>query len=281
MRKVLFFIIMMTVTTVMAESLLVGSFNLRCPGDKAPNDWENRAPRLYRDLERIGFEVFGTQETVPEYVKDICGKLGYKAVGHGRNADKSGESVAVFYDPRRLEVISEETFWLSETPETCSMSWGSTLPRIATIGVFRDKKSGRAFIFANVHLQHKRMYETQKKQLNVVFERLKAKYDSSLPVVLTGDFNSAPSCSAPRLAAEHLRDARLVSAAPATGPQNETYHGYQADPAKRTHKERIDYIFVSPGITVQEFATVDNFNKNGLASSDHYPISARVLIKQD
>ena len=117
MRKVLFFIIMMTVTTVMAEPLLVGSFNLRCPGDKAPNDWGNRAPRLYRDLERIGFEVFGSQETVPEYVKDICGKLGYKAVGHGRNADKNGASVALFNDPRRKELISEETFRLSETPE--------------------------------------------------------------------------------------------------------------------------------------------------------------------
>lgn len=281
MYKTLFLLIMMTFSSVMAESLLVGSFNLRCPGDKAPNNWENRAPRLFRDLERIGFDIFGSQETVPGYVKDICGKLGYRAIGHGRDADKGGESVAIFYTPQRLELISDETFWLSETPETCSMSWGTTLPRIATIGVFKDRKTGRSFIFANVHLHHQRMYETQKKQLNVVFERLKAKYDSSMPVVLTGDFNSNPSHPAARLAAEHLRDARLVSVVPAKGPQNETYHGYQADPAKRRHKERIDYIFVSPGITVQEFATVDNFDKNGLASSDHYPVSARILIKQD
>lgn len=260
------------------ESLRIGSFNLRGPFDPPPNDWANRAPRLFATLRKIDYDIFGTQESVEEYAEDICRTFNYQVFGHGAEPDLKGGSCRIFFRPDRLTLLKEETFWLGETPEKCCYSYGTTVPRIATLGVFEDKKTKKRFIFVNTHLQHMQMGETQAKQLAVIFKRLAEKYDPVLPVILTGDFNAYPEWLAPRLAASKLNDARLVSQTPPAGPQNETFHAFIADPQKRSDKERIDYIFVSPGITVKSFATIDNFNAEGLASSDHYPLASEILL---
>ena len=181
--------------------ITAGSFNLRFPADPAPNDWANRRSRVADTVTALDYDIFGTQETVPEYVTYITENLPYASIGHGREPDKSGESTAIFYHPERVRLISEETFWLSETPDEYSKSWGTVCPRIGTIGVFEDRKSGKRFIFANLHLQHMEMYECQKNQLAVMFERLK-KYPAELPVILTGDFNCFPDSEPVKALAE-------------------------------------------------------------------------------
>ncbi len=265
-------------TSLFSQEICVGTFNLRCPVDKEPNDWKTRCPRAIRTIKQAGFDLFGTQELVEKQTKDLLSGTGYQKIGHGRNADKTGEASQIFYNPKRFEVLKQETFWLSETPAKSSVSWGSSLPRIGTIGLFRDKKSNKKFVFANTHLQHQKMLECQKEQLNVLLKRLKPYLDQKIPVILTGDFNSNPQDPAPKLAATLLKDARLISKTPPAGPMKETFHGYNPDPATRKHKERIDYIFVSPDLTVTSFKTIDNFDKNGLASSDHYPLAATIRL---
>lgn len=264
------------------QTLTVGSFNVRCPFDKAPNDWDTRAPRLLKTLEDVKFDIFGVQETVPKQLQTLSENTDYKIIGHGRDEDHGGESSSIVYCPKRLELISEETFWLSETPDIFSKSWGSGLPRIGTIGIFKDKLTGTTFAFANTHLHHERMFETQKNQVAVVLQRLKPYMDKGLPAILTGDFNSEPSNMAATYVSTILDDARLVSKTPPTGPMNETFHAFIFDPQQRNPnslKERIDYIFTSRKlIDVLAFQTIDNFDENQLASSDHYPIRATIAF---
>ena len=260
-----------------AAMITAGSFNLRFPADPAPNDWANRRSRVADTVTALDYDIFGTQETVPEYVTYITENLPYASIGHGREPDKSGESTAIFYHPERVRLISGETFWLSETPDEYSKSWGTVCPRIGTIGVFEDRKSGKRFIFANLHLQHMEMYECQKNQLAVMFERLK-KYPAELPVILTGDFNCNPEHPAALLASEFLCDTRRVSETPAAGMQYASYHAFDLkngfDPAGKP----IDYIFISGGVRVKSFETVNNFDSNGLASSDHFPLKAEIVL---
>ena len=48
--------------------LNVGSFNVRCPGDKNGNSWECRLPRILQTMSDAGFDVCGDLlEAVEKY----------------------------------------------------------------------------------------------------------------------------------------------------------------------------------------------------------------------
>ena len=255
--------------------LIVGSYNLRTPGSKDPypNDWESRMPRIRADIARMGYHIFGAQETMDFYNEYICSGNSFAAIGHGRCENADGESCNVYYDTQKLELLRHETFWLSETPEVYSIVPGAIYPRICTAGVFADKASGKKFIFANTHLEH-RVKELQKVQLEFLFDRLEKKYEK-LPLILTGDFNAYPDAPAARYAAEKLRDAWNCSETPVTH-QGATYHGYISDPLQRKHSDRIDYIFVSEEIRVERLEVRENFTGLNTASSDHFPLRAEI-----
>lgn len=256
------------------NELIVGSYNLRTPGgkDPFPNDWESRMPRIRADVERMGYHIFGAQETMDFYNDHICRDNSFAAFGHGRCENSDGESCNVYYDTARLELLENETFWLSETPEHHSVVPGAIYPRICTAGIFRDKVTEKKFIFANTHLEH-RVKEVQQTQLEYLFAHLKS-YEK-LPLILTGDFNAYPDAPAARYAMSQLNDARALSKVPVLH-SGATYHGYVSDPALRRHTDRIDYILVSEDIRVERFEVVDNFTAPDTASSDHFPLLAEI-----
>ena len=260
----------------MSDHLIIGSYNLRTHGgkDPFPNDWESRMPRIRADISNLGYHIWGAQETCDFYAANICQGNNFTAIGHGRNENAEGEACHIYYDRERLELLKHETFWLSSEPEVFSTVPGAIHPRICTAGIFRDRVSGREFIFANTHLEH-RVQEVQKLQLEYLFARL-ANYEK-LPLILTGDFNAFPDSPAALYAMEMLHDARSISRTPVTY-QGPTYHGFISSPAKRTLKtqDRIDYILVSDGITVERFEVPDNFTAPDTASSDHYPLAAEI-----
>lgn len=259
----------------MPENLIVGSYNLRTPGanDPFPNNWESRMPRIRADIAKLGYHIWGAQETIDFYDPHICRGNNFVSLGHGRCENSDGEACNVYYDRERLEVLSHETFWLSAEPEKHSIVPGTTYPRICTAGIFRDKVTGKEFIFANTHLEH-RVIELQKTQLEYLFARLNRVYPQ-LPLILTGDFNAFPGTPAADYAMSQLRDAQSICKTPVFH-RGATYHGYLSDPAQRRHADRIDYIFVSPEIEVEKFEVADNFVAPDTASSDHFPLRAEI-----
>lgn len=261
----------------MHENLIVGSYNLRTPGsnDPAPNDWQSRMPRINADIRGMGYHIWGAQETIDFYDKYICAGNNFVSVGHGRDTDSDGEACNIYYDRERLELLSHETFWLSPTPEHCSVVPGATYPRICTVGIFKDKVSGKEFVFANTHLEH-RVKEIQKTQLEFLFDRLEKKY-SKWPVIVTGDFNAFPDSPAAAYAVSKLRDAMACSLTPCSH-SGATFHGYRSDPSQRKHPDRIDYILVSEEFTVESFEVRDNFTAADTASSDHFPLRAEIKL---
>lgn len=144
---------------------------------------------------------------VPQ-IATIESENGYRCIGRGREAGGGGEYSCIFYDPERFDCLKENTFWLSETPEAPgSRSWGSACARICTYGLFRDRRNGREFLFANTHLDHISP-EARENGIALILERLKP-YLRRYPAILTGDFNSFPGDKPVLLAGEKLRDARL------------------------------------------------------------------------
>jgi endonuclease/exonuclease/phosphatase family metal-dependent hydrolase len=251
------------------------TFNLRFASTAEPNSWADRRPAMRDLLRRAAPHVIGTQEGRLPQVRDIEADLGphYDWIGTGRGGGDD-ESMAVFYDNRRLVPTSYAHFWLSDTPEvTGSNTWGAAHPRMVTWVRFRDLLGeGRAFCVLNTHLDNRSQY-ARTRAVALIAERLK-EFDPSLPVVVTGDFNA--------IAHENeiydtLLDAGLVDTwetAAQRGPAYGTFPNYRSPVPDG---DRIDWILATPDVTVRR-AWVDTRAPGGRFPSDHLPVCVTLTL---
>ncbi|GGJ07632.1 endonuclease/exonuclease/phosphatase family protein [Streptomyces brasiliensis] len=254
--------------------LEVMTFNLRFASTTEPNSWTVRRPVMRELLRREAPTVLGTQEGLYQQLRDIDADLGphYDWIGTGREGGSRDESVALFYDTRRLAPVEHDTFWLSDTPrEIGSNTWGAAFPRIVTWVRFRDRRAGREFRVLNTHLDHASQY-ARERGASLIARRI-AEF-GSLPLVVTGDFNAAAHKNA---AYDTLLAAGLVDtwdAAAERGPLYSTFHGYRP---LVPDGDRIDWILTSPGAVTRR-ATINTFSRGGQFPSDHLPVQASLTL---
>ncbi|WAW90629.1 endonuclease/exonuclease/phosphatase family protein [Xanthomonas citri pv. malvacearum] len=248
--------------------LRVMSFNVRVPvdtdGDKR---WQVRRAAMVALIKQTHPDVFGTQELVSEQAAFLAEQLpDYRWFGQGRRGDDSDEHMGVFYDARVLEVVESGDFWLSDTPERAgSITWGNVLPRMATWALFERRSDKRRFYLFNTHFPYRDEDEpARERSARLILSRI-AQLPATIPVVLTGDFNSDPDkITYPTLTAV-LRDAR-AQASKRSGPEN-TFQDFTTHPTRR-----IDWILYR-GLRPSRFATLDD-RPGGILPSDHYPVMA-------
>ncbi|MBP5585597.1 MAG: endonuclease/exonuclease/phosphatase family protein [Lentisphaeria bacterium] len=254
----------------------VATYNVRGPNDRSPNSWRDRLPRMVRTIRENKFEVIGTQETLSGPIKDLKEALKFDYFGVGRDKRKGDEHNVIFYDPERFQVISQETFWLSGDPTVPgSIAWDSSLPRICTWGLLQDRRTGKRFVIANTHLDHQSAM-ARVQGINLVLTRL-APMIEQYPFILTGDFNSTADDMPVRRVLGVLRDARTVSETDHYGAGDETFHDFHVNRRERSHRKPIDFIFVNDRVRVLSHGTINDF-RNGLASSDHFPVTAEIVL---
>ena len=293
----------------------IGTYNIRnekCDKNTS-NAWDCRKDDLVALIAKIGFDAFGIQEAYPEQVAYIKGRLPqYSAVGEFRNEDrKSGESSMVFYRTDRFEKLTDGTFWLSETPDMPgSKSWGSAYTRICSWAILKDRRTGKAFCFANAHTDNKSALAREKGALLVV-ERMREAAPPGTPIVFVGDHNCRETDAAAEAVSKHLKDALYVSETPPSGPWR-TFNGWKWMDAECTIAEalamprevrnaragtpgadktqnggfewkdlgsRIDYIYVSGGVRVLSHETHGDARPDSrLYPSDHFPVSADIVL---
>ncbi|MFD4573278.1 endonuclease/exonuclease/phosphatase family protein [Streptomyces sp. NPDC058417] len=256
-------------------AVTVMTFNLRFAGDKRPNSWAQRRP-VMRDLLRAAApHVMGTQEGVPPQLADIESDLGphYDRIGTGRGGGDE-ESMAVFFDTRRLEPVAHEHFWLSDTPRVRgSNTWGAKYPRMVTWVRFRDLAAGgRPFCVLNTHLDNGSSY-ARERAAEMIVARL-GRFAADLPVLVTGDFNTIAHHSPvyDRLLASGLVDTWDTAAR--RGPAFATYHAFRGPVPDG---DRIDWILASPQVRVER-AWVDTYHAGGQYPSDHLPACASLRV---
>lgn len=256
--------------------LKIASYNLRTNADKAPNDWPSRAPRAATVIQQEKLDIFGTQEVQRWHIKNLTA-LGYKVTGEAREYTHRAEFSAIFYNPESLELLNTRTFWLSETPNVpASRSWNTACPRICTYGIFKHKATGKIFLFANTHLDH-RSADAKLNGAKLIIKEL-SQFPKDMPLILTGDFNSRPTAEPIKTVSSFLTDARSIAEKVQPGP-NGTFNGYKPDWAYQPGRAPIDYIFVNrDAVKVKTFQVIDDF-KNGLSSSDHFPVVATVVLQ--
>ena len=254
----------------------VATYNVRGPNDRSPNSWRDRLPRMVKTIRDNKFELIGTQETLSGPIKDLKEALKFDYFGVGRDKRKGDEHNVIFYDPERFDVVSQETFWLSDNPTVAgSIAWDSSLPRICTWGLLVDRRTGKRFVIANTHLDHQSAM-ARIQGINLVLTRL-APMIEQYPFILTGDFNSTADDMPVRRVLGVLRDARTVSETDHYGAGDETFHDFHVNRKERSHRKPIDFIFVNNRVRVLSHGTINDF-RNGLASSDHFPVTAEIVL---
>jgi endonuclease/exonuclease/phosphatase family metal-dependent hydrolase len=254
----------------------VMTFNLRYASDRVPNSWAQRRPATRTLLNIEKPDLIGTQEGLPAQLRDIRNDLGtgYEYIGMGRDGGDSGEHMAIFYRKARLTPQKSGNFWLSTTPQIPgSKSWGSSNIRMVTWVLFADRRTGTRFYAVNTHLDNN-SDNARRQAAKLIAARLAA-FDS-LPIVLTGDFNSpAESTSAVyRLLVDQtgLRDAWTT--APRRGPAYATIHNYRP---LVPNGERDDWILTTPGVTALA-ALMNTYRRGTQYPSDHLPVQVRLRL---
>ncbi len=256
----------------------VATFNMRTDCDKGEHAWTNRAPLVVKVIEDNGFDVVGAQELKTNqvaYLSRVLGTKGYVAVGRRRTFDSNydTEGVYILFDSNRFECLESDTFQLSETPEVPgSKSWNTDCPRTCVWVRLKDRTCGSAFLVYNTHLDH--MSElARRKGMELVISRMNSATADGTPAFLMGDFNCAPAeDNAVGIAKRAMRDAAVASESPHSGPEK-TFTDWNP-----TAHFLIDYIFVKGTARVLSHTTHDDM-PDGKLPSDHFPVSAEVLLK--
>ncbi|RYG40267.1 endonuclease/exonuclease/phosphatase family protein [bacterium] len=267
-------------TTLLASLAMIGpslsvmSFNIRYgTASDGENRWEVRKPRTLSYLAKARPAVIGLQEVLDFQLDDIREALpGYETVGIGRNDGKeAGEFSAIAYDANRLRVLRSDTFWLSDTPEVvASTGWGNAITRICTWAYFKDTQTGKFFYFFNVHLDHESQ-PAREKGVSLILKRIAARITPD-PVILTGDFNAGEENAAVTL----VKAGSLLDSFRVKHPDVKdvgTFSGW----APKLGPDKIDYIFVQPGVQVVD-AEIVRDKVDGFWVSDHTPVTATLTL---
>lgn len=255
--------------------LRVMTFNIRLNlASDAQNAWPHRKAAVASMIRFHGADLVGLQEALPEQLDDLAELLPqFARVGVGRAADRTGEHSAILYRKERFDLLENDTFWLSETPDVPGRKgWDAAYERIVTWAKLRDRRTGTILVHVNTHLDHLGVV-ARREGTRLLLQRIAtiAGAGAGAPVVLTGDFNDVPDSDPYRLVtASGLQDALVQSRCPHHGPTS-TWNGFrEIEPGRR-----IDFIFVRGiGEVLQHAILSDTFD--GRFPSDHLPVLAEI-----
>ncbi|MGE0158871.1 MAG: endonuclease/exonuclease/phosphatase family protein [Gemmatimonadales bacterium] len=266
--------------------------------------WDVRRGLVAATIAESEADVVGLQEAYPWQVEWLEGELpGYAHVGRGRNADGSGESVAILFRADRFTLEESGHFWLSPTPDEPGSSggdaWGGMrVPRVVTWARLGFGADDREVYVFNTHLPANDSGgpEARRQTAIVLAERIAARSRPDVPFVLLGDFNSAEdefpirylkreaSSSGEPLSPVAVVDSWRVLNAGGAGTRCRN----DATGAAMVHGTRVDYVLVMDTTRVDEDG-VDRSTADGVlasvavtptasCASDHLAVWSRFVV---
>ncbi|TFK41435.1 Endonuclease/exonuclease/phosphatase [Crucibulum laeve] len=273
--------------------------------------WSTRRLRVAEHLLGEGIVIADFQEALLRQVKDLAELFGseWSWIGVGRDDGvNAGEFSPIFYKNSELRLLSNDSFWLSNTPFEPSKFPGAGSFRICTAAHFElVGDPSRKFTLLNTHLDDQS--DAQRRlaaSLLLTRSRFEA-VNTNAPVIITGDFNS-PSTGTDSGAYEIITGATPPVAINATfaakfavkgdqlpdfklldlraeAPRRSvsstfaTFTGFTA-PNDASDWTRIDFIFggSNGGWMADAYKVETSISDDGLLASDHRPVFADVSI---
>lgn len=256
------------------QEINIMSYNIRYDNDwDLENSWRLRKSDIVQVIQKQDANLIGIQEGLSQQIAylDSC-LFKYSYIGVGReNGKNQGEYCAIFYDSTLFQVLEQNTFWLSETPNQVSVGWDAALERICTYGIFMHKSSRQKMLVLNTHFDHVGG-KARKKAAKLILQKIEELNKENDPVILMGDFNALADEKPIKIIKTQLRDALEISQEPYLGVLG-TFNDF----GKQKEEKRIDYFFVK-GLKVQSFNIIHNPMKNQHFPSDHFPIIMRIKM---
>jgi len=248
------------------------SFNILCS-----KFTPERIELVLKMVEKYAPDTIGFQEPTVKWMETLNERLGdrYAFVGVGRNADGGGEASPVFFRKSRFELLDSGTEWMTSTPDVPgSKIEESSLPRVYSYALLRERETGKELVHINTHLEHT-TEEARRIQAGYLVDFI-GRYlkEKNAHCVLTGDFN----CQS---------NAESYAVVKTSGLNNATEAAERSEPAPTFHgfgkvAVTIDYIFTSPEIKVEFCRVCDETftDENGEIAypSDHNPVIADCVI---
>jgi endonuclease/exonuclease/phosphatase family metal-dependent hydrolase len=272
-RNIFFLFLLFAACSAAAQTVNVMTYNIRYdnPNDGI-NQWSNRKEKVFNLVKKYHPDILGVQEALVHQLKDMAGNIpGYTYIGVGRDDGKEkGEFSAILYRADRFDVLEQNTFWLSETPEIPgSKSWDAAITRVATWARMRDKKSKREFVVINTHFDHIGK-EAREKSAGLLKSKA-SKLANELPLIITGDFNCTRD-EPPYQVMIAPSKVVLTDAAPQNSPGTFCNFGVNSMECRP-----IDYIFHTPQWRSEHYNVIqDNDGKN--YPSDHLPVYVELSL---
>jgi len=255
------------------------TYNIRLDYPKTgENTWDLRKDFLINQILTNDIDILGIQEGMPDqlsYMDSIM--TDYNFVGVGRDDGKNeGEYSAIFYNTEKYQILEQNTFWLSETPDTPTLGWDAACKRICTYALIREAKSANHFWVFNTHFDHVGEVAKQK-SADLIIDKIKNLNSQNFPVVLMGDFNLEEDSKEILLISSYLSDSKMSS----KSQSKETAGTYNAFDITKSDYPRIDYIFVSDKTLEVDNYRVIKDTYNNKFPSDHFPVCVDLTIKND
>ncbi len=261
----------------------VMSFNIRgALFDDGVNRWPNRADLNIHTIARHAPDLIGFQELHQGNYDVYRERLTGYAFSLGppyNDSEPHYQYPAIFWNPGRLTCLETGGFWISETPERHSGSWGTACIRSAAWARFALADTGDTFLHLNTHLDH--VSELARAEgARLIARRLGELADPDWPIVVSGDFNCMPGTAAHQAFTERA----YVDACQRAGQASPAYsfHNYQGrDYQPKPHEtDRIDWILLRDGRkrwSVASCALIYDAEPP-LYPSDHFPLLADLAL---
>jgi endonuclease/exonuclease/phosphatase family metal-dependent hydrolase len=267
-----------------APWLDVMTFNIRTAyGRDGGNAWPRRKELVAGTIQRRSPHVVGLQEVVGEqidYLEEVLPDYRWLGIDRGLNGGEGlSEYTPIFYRHAELVPIESGNFWLSATPDTPPefrdfQGRRRRFGRIVTWARFHHLATGRRVYAYNTHFTIRRG-ERQLESANLIADRVASLPEQSV-VIVTGDFNAPAGASETWRAATAtgLLDAWVV----ADERQGPEFTLSEFGPPVDWDVGRIDWILVGGPISVRSAETILD-NEAGRYPSDHYPVTARLVLE--
>ena len=140
----------------MPTELKIMSFNIRVDGaGDGDNDFFKRTDRILNFLNEEKPDIIGFQEVSDNIRSWLVGALNdYYIIGAGRGSDYKGEGVPIAFKKDAMNLISCETFALSNSPEDFGTYYDGTdqskYPRIYMRALLKHKDIDDPFYIYNL-----------------------------------------------------------------------------------------------------------------------------------
>jgi endonuclease/exonuclease/phosphatase family metal-dependent hydrolase len=265
------------------QSITVVSYNIRLDTEAdGVNQWKNRVQKVVSLIQKYDPDLLGVQEALHNQMLDLQKELpDYAFVGVGRDDGKEkGEYSAIFYKKDKFDTLTQQTIWLSKTPEVPgSKSWDAALTRIMTFTMLKDKATGKSFIHANTHFDHvgkeARMYSAN--MIKTYISGFVVGYtfemqEKEIPLIVSGDFNSEPT-EGPYQTMIDGNFLKLYDARPSNDLTG-TFCGFELG---KIPCRTLDYIFHSHHWKVLDYKVVDDHDGRHYPS-DHLPVMVKLSL---